>query len=95
MWSLETIGWIGNVCLAICGVPAAYQAIRTGTTQGLNVPFLLLWTIGECFTFVYVSNLDSAPLIFNYALNILSCVILCIYKARDIYGNKNRDWKSD
>lgn len=67
----ELIGWISGLCLAICGVPLAWEAVLKGRTLGINKPFLWLWYIGEVMGIIYCISLGSYPLIFNYGFNIL------------------------
>ena len=77
------IGWVSSICLTICGIPLAIEAIYTG--EGLdNKWFLWLWYIGELTGLIYCVSLTSYPLIFNYGLNLLiiSPVLYYSYRPR-------------
>lgn len=82
---METIGWIGSILFAVCGLPQAVQSIREGHSRGLNWPFLLCWLWGEIFTLIYIWPKSDWPLIFNYTLNLLFLVIIIWFK---IYPRK-------
>lgn len=82
---MEIVGWIGSICFAICGLPAAYEAIRDKACS-YSWTFLALWGIGEVFTSIYVIYLGNLALLFNYGMNFICLVIL-------IYYNKRRVWK--
>mgnify|MGYP006308188023 CR=1 FL=1 len=77
---LETLGWIGGVLLAVCGAPEAYRSFRRGKTD-IGWSFLLMWYIGEIFTFIPVFlALGTGYLLLNYGLNILFITVLIWYK---------------
>jgi len=88
----ETIGWIGNILFAICGIPQVIKTFRTKSTKDLSVLFLWLWFAGELLTFIYiiVGDLETAnfhfPLYFNYIVNIvMACFLLY---AKYVYPGK-------
>lgn len=75
-----TLGWLGSIALASCGLPQAYTSIRTGKTEGLNVWFLVLWTVGEILTLAAISK--DAPLgylLLNYGCNLVFLSIIWRY----------------
>lgn len=76
---METIGWLGAIFLAVCGLPQAVLAWRTGNTGGISRPFIFLWTMGEVFGLAYVIYLGNWPLITNYLANTLACLVICRY----------------
>ncbi len=88
----ETIGWIGNILFAICGIPQVIKTFKTKSVKDLSTLFLWLWFAGEVFTFIYIINGDREtgiihlPLYFNYIVNILMACFL-IY-AKYIYPKK-------
>jgi len=77
---METIGWIGSILFAICGLPQAIQCAKDGHSRGLNWFFLLCWLFGELFTLAYIIPKNDYPLIFNYILNLVFLVIMIRYK---------------
>lgn len=88
---MDSIGWIGNTALALCALPLAIQAIKTTKRLDLNIPFMLLWTIGEAFTLVYSFSIGKAPLVLNYIVN-LSClaIVWLAWIARKDEDTKNK-----
>ena len=90
---IEAAGWIGNICLAVCGVPLAVRCLRTGTTSpqldGLGL-FLPLWVTGEFMTLAYVIALGDWPLLLNYSANVAALSIVIRYHFWPT--NKGVDW---
>ena len=84
----ETIGWIGGVCLIMCGIPQLIKTYRTKSASDLSWMFLWLWFLGEVFSLVYVfeNNIRGhewqLPLIANYLFNILVLVFLIFGKMK-------------
>lgn len=82
MNKIEYIGWISAVLLATCGIPEAYEALKTGDSA-LTWTFLLMWYFGEIFALIYTMNKNKKvkliPLLFNYGLNLvlISVIISC------------------
>lgn len=79
----ETIGWIGNILFAICGIPQVIKTYRSKSVKDLSALFLWLWFSGELFTFFYIvfGDLETGilhfPLYFNYMVNIfMACFLI-------------------
>ncbi len=79
----ETIGWIGNILFAICGIPQVFKTFRTKSVKDLSALFLWLWFAGELLTFVYIVAGDietghlHIPLYFNYMVNTaMACFLI-------------------
>ena len=71
------VGWLGSICLGVCGLPQAYKCYKTKSAEGISSAFLFFWLIGEIATLLYVFPKLDLPLICNYLFNIfLICVIL-------------------
>lgn len=79
---METIGWIGSLLLAFCGLPQAWESYKTKNSDGLTWSFLLMWGVGEIFTIVYIIPKWHWPLIFNYTANIIFISIIVYYKIK-------------
>lgn len=86
------IGWVGNILLALCGVPLAIEAYRKKKIY-VNPLFLLMWTAGELLTAFYVIQLRDYPLMFNYIVNVLALSIVWRYYDRNA-NNERNDRKS-
>lgn len=78
----ETIGWIGNILFAICGIPQVIKTFRSKKVNDLSVLFLWMWFWGELLTFYYIiyGDLETGilhwPLYFNYAVNTFMATYL-------------------
>ncbi len=77
---IETIGWIGSWCLALCGVPAAWKCYKDGHSDGLSTGFVALWLAGEVLTLAYVLPKQDWPLVCNYVMNIALIMVMVRYK---------------
>jgi uncharacterized protein with PQ loop repeat len=79
---METIGWIGSILLAFCGLPQAIESFKTKNSDGLTWSFLIMWGVGEIFTVIYIIPKWHWPLIFNYTANIMFVGIILYYKIK-------------
>jgi uncharacterized protein with PQ loop repeat len=80
---MEFIGWLGAICFAFCALPQAIHAIRFKTANGVTWGLLVLWTLGEIFTLIYVLPKGYLPLIVNYVANLILLSIIIYYKVLD------------
>ena len=72
MANMETIGWVGNSLLAICGFPQAMKSFKNGHSKGVSYWFLWTWFIGEMLAFTYHLGVsDKVPQVLNYVLNLM------------------------
>lgn len=78
----ELCGWLGSICLAICGIPQAWQSYKDKHSDGISWGFLLLWAFGEIFALAYVYDKLDLPLLLNYATNILILAVILYYKVK-------------
>lgn len=78
----EILGWLGSICLAICGIPQAWQSIKDKHSHGISWGFVLLWSFGEIFALAYVYDKLDLPLLLNYATNILILAVILYYKIK-------------
>ena len=76
----EILGWLGSICLAICGIPQAWQSIKDKHSHGISWGFVLLWAFGEIFALAYVYDKLDLPLLLNYATNILILGVILYFK---------------
>ena len=80
----ELLGWMGSICLAICGLPQAWQSFKEKNSDGISWGFLLLWAFGELFALAYVYPKSDIPLLLNYFVNMLIVSIILFYKIRPV-----------
>jgi uncharacterized protein with PQ loop repeat len=76
----EILGWLGSICLGICGIPQAWQSIKDKHSHGISWGFVLLWAFGEVFALAYVYDKLDLPLLLNYATNILILGVILYFK---------------
>ena len=74
------LGWASGLLLAFCGLPQAVHAYRNKHSKGISWSFIYMWWIGEAFGLAFAWSLGSAPLIFNYGINMLFTSIILYYK---------------
>ena len=86
---LDSIGWLGAVMFAFCGLPQAIKTYRTKRASDIAWGFVAMWFFGEVFTTAYVigDNMRAAkpqqwPLLFNYAFNTVIVAYLIYAKFR-------------
>ena len=78
---LHSLGWLGSLLFAFCGLPQAIHSFKYKNSDGLSWGFLNMWFFGEVFTLMYVfPKEDVWPLVFNYALNLLFLGVIYYYK---------------
>ena len=78
----ELSGWIGSICFAFSALPQAIKCMREGHAFGVSWGMIILWTIGEWGSLIYVLPMMAIPLICNYVGNIVFCGIVTYYKLR-------------
>ena len=77
---METLGYIGSIMLAICGLPQAIESFKTKSSEGLTWGFIGLWFWGEIFTFAYILPKMDLPLLINYSANIIFLSVIIYFK---------------
>jgi uncharacterized protein with PQ loop repeat len=79
---METIGWLGSILLAFCGLPQAIESYKTKNSDGLTWGFISMWFVGEILTVIYIIPKWHWPLIFNYTANIIFLSVILYYKIK-------------
>lgn len=82
---------VGSILLAICGIPAAWQAWKTGTAS-FPWAFLWCWLMGEVLLFVWAlvgGHVILAGL--NYGPNIVAILVIITYNNRQEIRDRRRD----
>jgi len=77
---METVGWLGSILFALCGLPQAIQSWRDGHSRGLAWGFIGAWLGGELLTIAYVWPKADWPLLFNYFVNLIFLFVMLRYK---------------
>lgn len=81
----EAMGWIGSMMLAFCALPQAIESWKTKSSNGVTWGLLIMWAIGEVFTFIYVWEKSDIPLLINYSANIAFLSIITYYKFKSLH----------
>jgi uncharacterized protein with PQ loop repeat len=81
----DSIGWIGSVAFAVCGIPQAWKCYRRKTARGLSPVFVGLWLIGEvCYVASVLMKFGWVGwMMFNYLANLFSICVIIIYLIKD------------
>lgn len=79
---LSAMGWLGNVLLALCGLPSAIISIKQGNSNHISGWLLVPWYLGELLVALQVTLLGQNSLQFNYFSNIVLLTIIVYYKLR-------------
>lgn len=67
---METIGWIGSLMLAFCGLPELCKSLKSGRCA-LSPAFLFMWGVGEILVLIPIISKDLGLfLVFNYGVNL-------------------------
>lgn len=74
---IDFIGLAGSILLAICALPLAIESIANKRID-INLGFLLCWTLGEIFTFIYIFG--DWILMLNYGINIFLLIPVWRYR---------------
>jgi uncharacterized protein with PQ loop repeat len=77
---MEYFGWIGSFFLAFCGLPQAIESFKTKSSEGITWGLLIMWTLGEIFTLIYIFSKKDLPLLLNYLMNIVFLSTIVYYK---------------
>ncbi len=80
------LGWFGNIILSIGVFPQVYQTWTTHDVSSFSWMFLLMWSFGVFFTFIYllhdnyINKKYQFPLLLNYFVNIVATFYLVTAK---------------
>ena len=80
---LQFLGWLGSILLAFCALPQALASFKNKSSEGVTWGLLIMWGLGEIFTFIYVFPKMDIPLLFNYLANIFFLLVILFYKVTD------------
>ncbi len=75
---IDLIGWVGAAALAVCALPAAWEAWHKKSCT-YNSQFLYLWFFGEVLLCLYAMATYQYHLLLNYSINIAAVWILLTY----------------
>ena len=92
MYTINAVGILGAILLALCGAPQAYMSFKNKHSDGVSTSFALMWFFGEVMMLIYVAQSLDWILIGNYVFNIFLVGIILYYKVftygkRDIHSS--------
>ncbi|UCD36079.1 MAG: PQ-loop repeat-containing protein [Nitrospiraceae bacterium] len=81
----DSIGWIGSIAFALCGLPQAWECYRNRSARGISPAFAALWLTGEiCYVISVLMKFGWVTwMMFNYVANILSLTVIFFYLWKD------------
>ncbi len=81
----DGIGWVGSIAFAVCGLPQAWNCVKTRTAKGISAGFIALWFLGEvCYVVSILMKYGWVNwMMFNYISNIVSIVIISYFAIQD------------
>ena len=79
---METIGFIGSILLAVCGIPEVVRTIKDNKCH-LGWNFFLFCFGGELFMLTYIIPMKDLPLLLNYVFNTALVGIMLFYKIKN------------
>jgi uncharacterized protein with PQ loop repeat len=81
----DAIGWVGSIAFAVCGLPQAWNCIRTRTAKGISAGFIGLWFLGEvCYVASILMKYGWVGwMMFNYISNIVSIIVIGYFAIQD------------
>lgn len=78
---MTIIGFIGTLCLGLCGLPQLIHTLKTRKADDISWYFLLLWLVGEILLTIYQYHLNGLTLIhLNYTMNIVIILVIMRFK---------------
>lgn len=82
------MGWASTLCFSLCAIPQAWTSYKQKHSDGVSWGLLVLWLLGEIFATIYVLPKKDAPLLVNYAFNMMFIVVIIYYKIKGISNAK-------
>jgi uncharacterized protein with PQ loop repeat len=88
----DVIGWVGSIAFAVCGLPQAWDCIKTRTAKGISPGFIGLWFLGEvCYVVSILMKYGWVNwMMFNYISNIASIVVISYFAIQDSLKAKGK-----
>jgi len=81
---MNSLGYLGGILLAFCGVPEMIKAIRYKRSD-LTWTFLAMWGIGEiCILIPVLFKIKIGFLLLNYVANVIFISVICYYKYKGV-----------
>jgi len=68
----QILGWSATILFSLMMVPQIIKTIKTKNTEGVSLLFFIIYLIANIIAIVYALLIDQFPLIFKYALAIMT-----------------------
>jgi uncharacterized protein with PQ loop repeat len=82
MKMIDSMGWLGNLMLAVCAVPQAWASYKQGHSKGISSGMLLLWGVGTLLALPLQVDKGIIQAIVNYTFNLMMISIIVYYKLK-------------
>ena len=79
---IDSMGWLGNLMLAVCAVPQAWASYKQGHSKGISSGMLLLWGVGTLLALPLQVDKGIIQAIVNYTFNLMMISIIVYYKLK-------------
>jgi len=79
---IDSLGWLGNLMLAVCAVPQAWASYKQGHSNGISSGMLLLWGIGTLLALPLQIDKGITQAVANYSVNLCLIGVIVYYKIK-------------
>ena len=78
---IDSIGWLGAICIALNGIPQLWKTFKVKNVQGLSFWMLFLWFNGcICLLTYTILSTPTLVLIMNYTWSgLVSFLLICFF----------------
>jgi len=85
-FNVEILGWLAALCFGLSPLFQVIKCYKEKHATGVSLGLLIMWTLGEIFSILYILPKGHLPLLANYTINMIFIVIIIYYK---IKGHRN------
>lgn len=84
----ESIGLVAAVLTTFAFLPQVIQTWRSGSTEGLNLPMLLVLATGVALWLLYGIGTSQLPVALANGATLVLVSVLLFLKLRDVLGRR-------
>lgn len=77
---IESMGWLGNLLLAVCAVPQAWASFKQGHSDGITKEMLWLWGVGTLLALPLQVDKGIVQAVVNYNVNLFLISVIVYFK---------------
>lgn len=79
---IDSLGWLGNLMLAVCAVPQAWASYKQGHSNGISSGMLFLWGIGTLLALPLQIDRGIMQAVANYSVNLCLIGVIVYFKLK-------------